>query len=495
MADASSREHEKYFSNKYSLVIIVLLFSVAGILLTFFANGTCDDGDSIMHYQFARWAVIHHQLFFDHWAKPLYVLIACPFAQFGMTGMKLFNLFISVVTICITYQIAGYLDIQRKALVTLFMALSPGLMVLSLSGLTEPLFACILAGCVLLYFRNNTVASILLISFLPFVRSEGLMMCGLFGLILLLEKKWKFMPLLAVGHVVYSLAGYTVYGNLLWVFTRIPYARLDSIYGHGDWSHFFIYTPNITGWPLYVLLIIGCLVAIFRLVKTWRDKSNWRRWILIEGSFLTMFVGHVIFWRFGIFNSLGLLRVLLGVLPMMAIVELEGLSFVLQAIKQPMQRNIAFGLTLIAVVVFPFLNFESSWNYRRDFCLTVSQLSNKAATDYLKSNLPVSLRTQYYYDANYVSILMSIDFFDTTISRRVWEIYDHPPKDTAYILWDNYYAAFESKTRYEVPANNPRFELVKKFTLYDTWNFEKTTVLFKARSEEPNNQPHAGTVN
>ena len=180
---------------------------------------------------------------------------------------------------------------------------------------------------------------------------------------------------------------------------------------------------------------------------------------------------------------------------MMAIIELEGLGFVLQAIKQPMQRNIALGLTLIAVVVFPFLNFESSWNYKRDFCLTVSQLSNKAATDYLKSNLPLSPRTRYYYDANYVSILMNIDFFDTTISRRVWEIYDHPPKDTAYILWDNYYAAFESKTRYEVPANNPRFELVKKFTLYDTWNFEKTTVLFKARSEEPNNQPCAGTVN
>jgi len=472
-----------FTDNKYFAWLVTGLFFIAGIILTFSANGTCDDGDSIMHYQFARWAIVHHRLFFDHWAKPLYVLIACPFAQFGIPGIKIFNLLVSSATILLTFYIAENLNLPSKALAVLFMVMSPGLIVHSLSGLTEPLFALVLSASVLLYLRNRIALSVFIISFLPFVRSEGLIICGVFALMLIIERRWKLLPVLLCGHVVYSLAGYTVYGNLLWVFTRIPYARLDSVYGHGTWEHFFINLPDIIGIPLYLLLVAGLIAFVIELIKGYANRDGYRRWVLVYGCFIACFFAHVLFWRFGIFNSLGLLRVLIGVLPMMAIIQLQGLNALAGFFKNTVYGKLILYFFIPAVTVFPFMRFESSLHYQRDFCLTTSQLSLKEATDYVQANFSDYRQAQYYYDANYVAILLNLDIFDTAVSRPVWGAYEHPPKNDGFIIWDNYYSAFENKTRIEVASDNSRFELVKKFTLYDRWNFEKTAVLFRYRKE------------
>jgi hypothetical protein len=472
---------DQFTDNRYLAWGITSLFFIAGLVLIYTANGTCDDGDSIMHYQFARWAPVHHQLFFDHWAKPLYVLLACPFAQMGLPGIKVFNLLISALTILLTFYIAEYFNIKRKSLTVLFMAATPGLMIHALSGLTEPLFALVLVTSVLLYLRNYIWQAIVIISFLPFVRSEGLLICGVFGLMLLIEKRLILLPLLLLGHLVYGVAGYPIYHNLLWVFTRIPYAHPNGVYGSGNWSHFFIHFPEIIGGPLYALLIIGLVGGAIKITAHREWENGGRRWVLICGSFLSYFLGHVIFWKFGIFNSLGLLRVLIGVLPMIVLIELEGLNALLLLPMPGMAKQLIAYILIGTVTVFPLMNFDNSWNYKRDFCLSTSQLADKQATDYVKNNFAGYRQAQYYYDANYVSILLGIDFFDTTISRRVWEIYQHPPRDTGFIIWDNYYSAFECQTPMSVPATNPQFELVKKFTLYDPWNFEKTTVLFKSK--------------
>jgi hypothetical protein len=53
-------------------------------VIAFVANGTGDEGDSISHYLFAKTAWTYKQHFFDHWAKPVYVLIAFPFATTGL---------------------------------------------------------------------------------------------------------------------------------------------------------------------------------------------------------------------------------------------------------------------------------------------------------------------------------------------------------------------------------------------------------------------------
>lgn len=472
---------ERFLNSRYFAWLAAALFFTAGLALIFVANGTCDDGDSIMHYQYARWAPVHHELFFHHWAKPLYVLMACPWAQFGLGGIKLFNLILSTGAVLLAFAIARHFQIARSPVAAILMALSPGLMVHALSGLTEPLFGVVLGISILLYLRNNIWQAVLIISFLPFVRSEGLIICGVFALMLLLEKRWKLLPLLAAGHIVYSIAGYPVYHNLLWVFTRIPYAKLSSVYGAGTWEHFFIHLPEITGVPLYALLAAGICFGIFQMIRTRIAREHWRLFVLVYGSFGAYFTAHVLFWKLGIFNSLGLLRVLIGVLPLMAVIELEGLNALLAVVKPDTVRNWVLGIVLAVVVIFPFAGRRSSWHYQRDFCLQTSQLADKQAADYIKANFPDYKQAQYYYDANYMSILLNIDYFDTTVSRRVWEIYEHPPRRQAFVIWDNYYSAFECQTALNVPGNNPQFKELKEFALTDPYGYEKKTVVFKNR--------------
>jgi hypothetical protein len=92
--------------NKYTAYVTISVFLLAGAILAFVADGTSGAGDSSMHYLFARYAPSHPKLFFHHWAKPLFVLITCPAAQFGITGMKLFNLVLSAVTMYVAWRVA-----------------------------------------------------------------------------------------------------------------------------------------------------------------------------------------------------------------------------------------------------------------------------------------------------------------------------------------------------------------------------------------------------
>jgi hypothetical protein len=54
-------------------------------------NGTADEGDSVEHFLYAKYAFIHPENFVNHWAKPVFVWIAAPFAQLGFSGVKFLN--------------------------------------------------------------------------------------------------------------------------------------------------------------------------------------------------------------------------------------------------------------------------------------------------------------------------------------------------------------------------------------------------------------------
>ena len=470
---------DTFLTTRISLGLFVTIFVLAGTLLIFFANGTAGEGDSCYHYQFARYSWKHQELFFDHWAKPLYVLIASPFAQLGFKSVKFFNLFLYAFTMILTWRVANLLFIKRSSLSALFLVTSPMLFIYTLSGLTEPLFAFVLVACILLYLKDKTWLAIILLSFLPFVRSEGLMMCGVFGLLLFLEKKYFFIPVLLTGHIVYSIAGYLNHKELLWVFTKIPYAVLQTDYGKGPWSHFFVNLPNIIGWVLCVFMAIGFLQVFSLLNNFVRKKENARELFLIYGCFLAYFMAHVCFWAMGIFHSFGLLRPIVGILPLMALIELKGFNFVADSIPFEKAKPYLVAAFVIAVIISPF----TIWNYKRDFCLNDTQIPQQQMGEYIRKHYPDYKSYNFYFDANYIAMVLDVDIFDKNICRYTWETWEHPPSNKSLMLWDEWYSPVEIKTSYATVINDGRFELVKEFVKYDEWGFEKKTVLFKGKAK------------
>jgi len=393
---------------KYLIYYLLTIYSIIAGFTIYWFNGTGDDGDSITHYLFAKYAPSHPELYFDHWAKPLFVLLASPFAQFGFNGMKIFNALVVFISILLTYRTAVALQLKNALATVAIMICAPLYYVLTFSGLTEPLFGCFIIAGILLLAKDKKNAAAVIISFLPFIRSEGLIIAGVFGLYFLLNNNWKSLLLLAVGSVIYSIAGWFVYHDVLWVFNKIPYATLSSVYGKGELFNFIYKLIYITGVPVYILFWAG---AIAGMIKSFKNpfKIDVKKLILL--SCFAFIVGHSIFWYFGIFNSMGLIRVLVGIMPLLALIALEGFNLITE-IKMPgrYSRSIIQFLVLSYIVAFPFTPNHAALHFQKDMTLNKRQIAALSAATFIKENTGLSNRFLFNY--HYLAEVLGIDYFD-----------------------------------------------------------------------------------
>ncbi|HET6990523.1 MAG TPA: glycosyltransferase family 87 protein [Bacteroidia bacterium] len=403
-------------------------------------DGTGDTGDSVLHYLFARYAPDHPGLFFHHWAKPVFVLLASPFAHFGFTGMKIFNAGVSLLTIFFTYKIASQLNFRNPIVVAVILIFTPLYFALTFSGLTEPLFALFVAVSIFLLLREKYIAATLLISFLPFVRSEGLILIGVFAIYLLMKRKWKFLPLLIAGHVVYSFAGYFVHHDLLWVFRKIPYAHLDSVYGKGPLFHFADKLLYLLGIPIYILFGLGLISIIWETIK---KKSNYNEQVLLFFGFLAFFIAHSLFWYLGIFGSMGLVRVFIGIIPIIALIALKGYNFFTETLfgKMKMPQLIFKGLFILYILIFPFTPNNAALNVDRDLKLAQEQIAVRKVADYIITRY--DNHHQLCYEHPYFGIAFQTDPFDL---KKVCELNTtniRTVQSGCIVIWDSHIALID----------------------------------------------------
>ena len=423
-------------------IIYTLLFSyviLAGLTIYFF-DGTGDAGDSIQHYLFARYAPVHPELFFHHWAKPLYVLLSSPFAQFGFTGIKIFNAFVSFTTIFLTYKICTELNFKNSIIVVVILIFTPLYYILTFSGLTEPLFALFISAGIYAVLKEKYTIGCLIISFLPFVRSEGLIIIGVFAFYLLLKKKWKFLPLLLSGHLTYSFAGYFVYHDFFWVFNKIPYANMSSQYGSGTLYEFAEQLIYVIGVPLYILFWLGIVSIIWKSIK---KEISFELQILVFLGFISYFSAHSFFWYLGIFNSMGLKRVMLGVMPLMAIIALQGFNFIIENIfeKYKNLKLVISGSLIIYIIIFPFTDNPAAVQWKRDMHLSIDQQCALQTADFIIQNKGKNHRFVFMHP--YLSEALKIDCFDIHKKIDLTSAGANQFKQGDIIIWDCWFAVVE----------------------------------------------------
>ena len=170
MSVISSGKNRILLQIDYNLPLVASLVYLLWIL---FSKGTTDSGDGVMHYIIAKSAVQHTWLFFDHWGKPFFTLLSTAFCQLGYTGVCIFNGICIILSAYLVKRISKKIlgiDNSIPFLLTLF---TPILFGTGFAGLTEPLFALVLTAGVYLLIENKITAACVLLSFLPFVRTEG----------------------------------------------------------------------------------------------------------------------------------------------------------------------------------------------------------------------------------------------------------------------------------------------------------------------------------
>jgi hypothetical protein len=462
----------------------VALFFAIGCFVIYHYKGTGDTGDSITHYFFARYAFVHPQNFFDHWAKPFFVLVASPFAQLGFQGIKFFNLLNATATLWLTYRLAQRLNLANPIVALLILATCSGYFALTFSGLTEHFFALMLVGSVLLFLTEGVFWGAIIVSFLPFVRSEGLLMVGVVGVYLLLKKEWKALPLLAVGHIVYGLAGATVHGSVLWIFTKIPYATTNA-YGSGSFFDFFEKLYYLTGIPQFAFWALGFVSVFFFLKKNLPFRKN-RDFVpqqysalilLVFGSFFVLFVAHGLFWQFGIFMSMGLSRVLNAVMPMFAIIGLCGFNFIQTFLTSKNAKMTVNTLLISYLLVFPFTPNPAAINPQQNLMPEGDQIVATQIAEMLKTQFP---NHTYYLLHPQIALSLDMDYYDKT-KIRDFGLWQQPLPDNAVLIWDSRFCVIDGGIGLDKVANDPRLERLESFQAKNDWSF----VVFKLKNKTP----------
>ncbi len=453
--------------------LLVGLFFAMGCFVIAHYDGTGDTGDSITHYLYARYAPIHPELFFHHWAKPLFVLLASPFAQFGFNGIKFFNLLNATLTLWLTYKLAKQLEFSNPIVAILILATCSGYFTLTFSGLTEHLFALLLVASVLLLITEGCVLGTLLVSFLPFVRSEGLLMMGVIALFLILKKQWKVLPFLSVGHIVYGLAGATVHGSVFWIFTKIPYTSMTAyIDEKANWFDFIIKLYNFTGIPQFTFWVLGVVSMLF-LIKR-RPPQYIQVLTLIYGSFFALFIAHSLFWYYGIFLSMGLSRVLNAVMPMFALIGLCGFNF-LQTVLTNHKVKMTINTLLISyLLVFPLTSNPAAINPKRNLMASDDQHIAAQIADVLKTQYPDHT---YYLLHPQLALSLGVDYFDETKIKDFGKYWQQPLPKNAILIWDSWFCVVDADILLEKVEKDVRLEKIKTFQATNNWQF----VLFKSK--------------
>lgn len=423
--------------------------------------------DNITHFQIARYSFKHPQLLLDLWGKPVFTTLLAPFTLLGFKAAQLFNVLVAVATLIFTFKISKTLYPKSSLLVVVLAAFAPVYFILMLTTLTEILFSFVLVLSVYLFLKNKFIFSALVISFIPFVRSEGIIFLPVFLVALSLKRSFISVPFLAFGTLFYSLIGYFVFGDFFWLINRFPYPTGESVYGSGSLFHFVKNSNFIFGIPLIILSVTGLIFWLKQILEKFSLKSNSLPvFILIAGCWLGYFAAHSFVWWKGMGGSLGLTRVMGGIVPLVALTAAKGVQFIAEKIKNTYIINIILGFFAVAQVYLLFAQTRLPLKAE-----PIDNLIEKSA-EFIEEQNPAG--KIFYFNPEFVYHL-GLDPYDP--DKSAWGIGDKlQPSNSIHfgdiIIWDAHFGPNEGRVNLETLKNDPYLQEMKTFV-----PLEKITVL------------------
>ena len=446
--------------HRYYLICQVIVLALF-FFYTELSEAGLNDGDSITHYFISRYSWQYPHLFLDNWGKPFFVLLSSPFAQFGYRGIQVFNIICAVFSGWFCYRTADLLGIKFPFTAPFFLITLPVYFIAIPSGLTEILFGLVLILSIYFLLKNQNLAAAILISFLPFCRSEGLLLIPLFGIMLLIREKYKIIPFLGTAYLVYSLVGWHYFHDLLWVMHTNPYHGVD-IYGHGPLMYFVNANRLIFGNVCGILFLIATAGYFLRKkpdTKIEIEKLNFER-IIIWGTVLVYFIAHSIFWYKGLFGSAGMWRVMAAIAPAFVLIAMRGLTTGTSFFENRKWIYYPLWIFMIGFVIYhPVSSLDLPQH------LDERKTTIKKACDWVKEN-GLATRKIYFSDP-FIKLLLELNPFDDKISKELMYVdrqnfgSDMEPK--SIIIWDAGLGKHEDQIPLVKLEDTTRFKILKSF--------------------------------
>ena len=429
-------------------------------LIALLSPGIYEGADSYKHFAISKFSYRYPVLFFDLWGKPVFTLFSSPFSQPGFFGIQLFNILVSILAVWFVWSICRIRNMKFAWMAVVLCFSSPVFFILTFSGLTEPLFAMASALTAFLILKRKYIIAAIVVSMLPFIRNEGFVMIPFFVLALMLQRQWKSLPFLFTGLLVITLAGYPLFKDFLWIFKSNPYVGASDLYGHGRLLHFVLNYDVIFG-PVFTFFIV--LGIAFYITALFKSSSGERKQLFTEILIIVLpamayFAAHSLAWYLGKGGSLGLTRVIAGIVPLAAVAGVRGLNLIdpLFGKKRMLKTVVVFLITGIALIT-PFLRFKIPYPAGPE-----EVVFDKAAL-WIGQN-PTTGKT--YCSNPYLFYRLGTDIFD---QKKAGEYLPDPNAVENYVspgdlvVWDNHLSAGEGRLPVAKMMENKWYELCAFF--------------------------------
>jgi len=448
--------------NKHLHYYLLLALLVSFVILLLQSEGTAGGADDLNHYRFARYSFSNPGFFFDTKAKTVFTLLRAPVAQLGYIALQIFNILLGLAAALLTFYTARKLHYGQPLLALFLLVFAPMYTVMMLSGMNEVMFSFFLILGIYLYFHNKSIWSAVVISMLPFIRTEGFIIFPLFFLAFMMNRQWKAMPLLFSGFLVISLAGSFYYGDFFWMITKNPYTgNASDIYGSGELLYYVERFNPIFGLPLFVLIVLGLLyipIYFFRRGKQYRPAFITE--VLVGFlPFLTYFCAHSYVWWKGMGNSVGEIRVMAAVFPSAVLLALFAWKHLIGLLKIGRNARSVIGILMASCLVF--IPFQV---HTIPVPLSIPQKLIKEAVSWLE-DMDYTERKIYYWDPFWWYLLDKEPIGNPKVHEGVFDR-KNPGKNILpgeIILWDAHYGPNEGRLPLERLRGNPDFIEIKEF--------------------------------
>lgn len=448
--------------NTRAFIILVLCF-IYLFTISLISEGLYGDTDSIAHYQLARFAFKHPSLFFDHWGKPLFTMLSAPFAQFGLQGSILFNILCGLLSAWLIYRIAREFNFKYAILAIPFSLFAPIYMVTLFTSLTEILFSLVLVSSVYFFLKQKFILSALIISFIPFARTEGMMFLVIFLLAFLLLGKFRAIPFLLAGFIIYSLGGYFVYHKIFWFFTEMPYSEKGSeIYGRGSFWFYIERFHQLLGLPLTILAVTGLIwlgILLFRNKKPSLTPAWLTEYFLIPASIFGFILAHSFLWWKGLMGVLSSPRFMACIMPLCGFLAVVGFNFLIPYLGEKKALKKLFVFATIAVILYvPYSLYEIPARLASN-----SEVMKAAAGKLMK--IGYRNKQLLYFDPKLAFYLHDDPFYRSKANIGVPDRLkqDFGMADSSFLVWDTHFAEYENKISLNSMLTNPNFRFIDGF--------------------------------
>ena len=457
------------FTNKTLALIIFIITSMVVLLLLILSTGVNGETDSITHYQIARYAFKYPANFLNHWGKPLFTILASPMAQFGYTGAMIFNLICGLLSSWFAYLIARRMEYRHAWAAIIFTIFTPLYLFIMYTSLTEILFSMVLIASIYLFISKRFIWSAVVISLIPFARTEGVMFLILFVPAFALVKQYKSLPFLLSGFVFFGVIGLPQYHDFFWFFTKMPYSiNSSSLYGSGSFWVYFRKMDFILNYPLIIMAVTGLIYSFLKLkvnYKNFHDIKTVTIYILVIPSIFGFIFAQSFLW----WQGLGVLasnRFIACILPLVAILSVTGFEWIMDKVSFNKAAYWGIGLIIIALVIYkPFTYNRVPMKIGLNFAV-MEQLTN-----WLK-NSKYSERRAFYTDPMF-PFYMDKDPFDPNECFKMYSYENVNPanlmKSGELLIWDAQFAGYEGKLPFNSLMKNDNLRLLTVFTPFENF--------------------------